>query len=371
MRILDRYVVKQVLPVWIWCLIVFIFMSCLIDLFEHLDEIIRFHIPMETVLAYYLNFVPFVFVRASPLALLLSAAFIASRLSRHQELLAMHASGTSLLRASVPFVFVGWLASLGVFIVNERIVPTTSAAYESIKREAFEAHKGKNTIENVAVIDTFNRLYHARTLDLGANELSNLTILEHDWHNHPTKSVYAQRAIWTTHGWLLLSGTISRLEPNGAMRGEPEPFVERLITYPVTPESFRQPEAHPETMRFGELRFLIARLKQVGFTHGGATALEDPTVRRYKVALVSKVMTPLMNLVVCLIAFAWSTPLQLRGNLRGLGLSLAWGLAYYVTVGIGEGLGKRGLLFLPAMLPALAPHAMAVWWSLRALRRTS
>jgi len=360
MRILDRYVVKQVLPVWIWCLIVFIFMSCLIDLFEHLEEIIRFRIPMETVLAYYLNFVPFVFVRASPLALLLSAAFIASRLSRHQELLAMNASGTSLLRASVPFVFVGWLASLSVFIVNERIVPTTSAAYESIKRETFEAHKGTNTMENVAVIDTFNRLYHARTLDLGANELSDLTILEHDWHNHPTKSVYAQRAIWTKHGWLLLYGNISRLEPNGAMRGEPEPFVERLITYPVTPESFRQPEAHPETMRFGQLRLLMSRLKQIGLTN----------VRRYEVELISKVATPLMNLVVCLIAFAWSTPLQLRGNLRGLGLSLAWGLAYYVTVGIGEGLGKRGLLFLPAMLPALAPHAMAVWWSLRAVRRT-
>jgi lipopolysaccharide export system permease protein len=361
MRILDRYVVKQVVPVWLWCLVVFMFMSCLIDLFEHLDEIIRFRIPMETVLAYYLNFLPFVFVRASPLALLLSAAFIASRLARHQELLAMNASGTSLLRAGVPFVFVGWLASLCVLAVNECLVPATSAAYEAIKREAFEAHKGRTTLENVAVIDVLNRLYHARTLDLGARELSNLTILEHDRRNRPTKSVYAQRAIWTKHGWLLLYGTISRLEPSGAMRGEPEPFVERLLTYPVTPESFRQPEAHPETMRFGQLRLLMDRLKQIGLT----------SVRRYEVELASKVLTPLMNLVVCLIAFAWSAPLQLRGNLRGLGLSLGWGLVYYVAVGMGEGLGKRGLLFLPAVLPVLAPHALAVWWSLRAVRRTA
>lgn len=361
MRILDRYVVRQVLPVWLWCLVVFMFMSCLIDLFEHLDEIIRFRIPFKTVLAYYLNFLPFVFVRASPLALLLSAAFIATRLSRHQELLAMHASGTSLLRASVPFVFVGWLASLCVFLVNERVVPITSAAYEAIKREAFETRKGTTTLENVAVIDTFNRLYHARTLDLDSQELSNLTILEHDWRNRPTKSVYAQRAIWTKHGWLLLYGTISRLEPNGAMRGEPEPFVERLITYPVTPESFRQPEAHPETMRFGQLRLLMGRFTQIGLTN----------VRRYEVELVSKVMTPLMNLVVCLIAFAWSTPLHLRSHLRGLGLSLGWGVAYYVAVGIGEGLGKSGMLFLPVFVTVLAPHALAVWWSLRALRRTT
>ena len=360
MRILDRYVAKQVLPVWLWCLFIFVFMSCLIDLFEHLDEIIRFKIAPQTVLAYYLNFVPFVFVRASPLALLLSAAFIASRLSRHQELLAMNASGTSLLRASIPFIFVGWIASLVVFVVNERVVPITSAAYERIRRESFEVHTGTGTLENVAMIDAFNRLYHARELDVVAKELSGLTILEHDLHNRPTKSLFAQRAVWTKHGWLLLYGTISRLEPNGAMRGEPESFVERLMTYPVTPESFRQPEAHPETMRFGELRLLMTRLKQIGLTN----------VRRYEVELISKVATPLMNLVVCLIAFAWSTPLKLRGNLRGLGLSLAWGLAYYVMVGIGEGMGKRGLLFLPALLPVLAPHALAVWWSLRAVRRT-
>ena len=360
MRILDRYVVKQILPVWIWCLIVFIFMSCLIDLFEHLDEIVRFHIPFAVVANYYLNFVPFIFVRASPLALLLSAAFVASRLSRHQELLAMNASGTSLLRASVPFLFVGWLASLCVFIVNERVVPTTSTRFEIIKREAFEAHKGRAKLENVAVIDTFNRLYHARQLDLAANELENLTILEHDLHNHPTKSLYAQRAIWTRHGWLLLYGTISRLEPNGAMRGEPEPFVERLITYPVTPESFRQPDAHPETMRFGQLRLLMTRMKQMGLTNQ----------RRYQVELISKVATPLMNFVVCLIAFAWSTPLQLRGNLRGLGLSLAWGMAYYVVVGIGEGIGKGGWLLMPALVPVITPHALAVWWSLRIVRRT-
>ena len=41
MRILDRYAVRQLVPVWLWCLCVFLFLSCVIDLFEHLDEILR------------------------------------------------------------------------------------------------------------------------------------------------------------------------------------------------------------------------------------------------------------------------------------------------------------------------------------------
>ena len=178
MRILDRYAVRQLLPVWIWCLTIFIFLSCLIDLFEHLDEILRYHVTGRTLVQYYANFVPFVFVRASPLALLLSAAFIASRLTRHQEFLAMNASGTSLLRASVPFLFVGWVASLCVFVVNDRVVPRTSQAYERLRQDIFRSRGATQVVENVAVMDSFNRLYHARELDRTAGELRDLTILE-------------------------------------------------------------------------------------------------------------------------------------------------------------------------------------------------
>ena len=362
MRILDRYAVRQLAPVWLWCLVVFLFLSCFIDLFEHLDEILRYHIPVKTIWDYYLNFLPLVFVRACPLALLLGASFVATRLSRYQEFLAMNASGTSLLRASVPFLFVGWLVSLGVFFVNDTIVPKTSAAYERIRQDAFRGRDEKNTIDNVAIMDHVNRLYHARELNIEEGELRDLTVLEHDWGNRPIKNLYASRAIWTKHGWLLLHGTIYRVGPRGNLKGEPEPFVERLIGYPVTVDSFTQPETRPENMRYGQLRQLILRLKQTGMGSG---------VRRYRVELISKLTLPLMNLVVCLIAFTGSTRPQLRGNLKGLGTSLGWGLLYYFGVGFAEGVGKKGVFGLPVMVAVWLPHVVAVWCCVRVLKRAA
>ena len=102
---------------------------------------------------------------------------------------------------------------------------------------------------------------------------------------------------------------------------------------------------------------MLVRLKQTGMD-----------VRRYSVELASKVTLPLMNLIVCLLAFAGSTQLTLRGNLKGLGISLAWGLAYYFLVGFWEGLGKRG--GVPVFFAVWAPHLIAVWWCLRVMRRT-
>ncbi|PIQ83543.1 MAG: hypothetical protein COV75_06905 [Candidatus Omnitrophica bacterium CG11_big_fil_rev_8_21_14_0_20_63_9] len=359
MRILDRYVAKQLLPVWVWCLAVFVFLSCLIDLFEHLDEIMRYHIPALTVARYYLHFMPIVFVRASPLALLLAGAFVASRLSRHQEFLAMNASGTSLLRASVPFVFVGWLASLCVFLVSDIVLPRSAGIYEQLRQEAFRADQ-EPVMENVAVIDSFNRIYHAQKFDLEARELWGVTILEHDRQNRPTSSISAERALWIPlHGWWLRNGRINRLGAKGAMRGDPQPFTERVFTYPVTPEQFSRPQTRPEMMRYGQLRLMITRLKQMGMD-----------VRRYSVELAAKVTTPLMNVVVCFLAFAGSTQLQLRGNLKGLGLSLGWGLLYYGGVATGQAMGKEGILWMPVLIAVWAPHAIAVWWGLRVLGQT-
>lgn len=270
----------------------------------------------------------------------------------------MNASGTSLLRAGVPFLFVGWLAALAVFAVNELVVPKADAAYEQIRQQAFRNQAESQVVENVAIMDVANRLYHARELDLSKRELRDLTVLEHDWHNRPVKSLRATRAIWTPHGWLLLYGTISRIGPKGLSQGSPESFVERLISYPVTLKSFMQAQSRPEVMRYGQLRQLIRRLKNSGMANA----------RRYAVELTAKVTYPLVNVVVCLIGFVGCTQPQLRGQLRGVGMSLGWGLLYYLAVGAFAGMAKDWPV--PIVLAMWAPHAAALWWCVRRLQQT-
>lgn len=359
MRILDRYVAWQLLPVWLWCTTVFLVLSSLVDLFGHLDEILRYHISTDVLVQYYLNFFPLVFVHAAPFALLLSTAFIAGRLARHSELLAVTASGTSLLRISIPFLFIGWCVSLGVFAVNERIIPHTSLIQERLQREVFREPRKESMVENVATMDSENRIYHARKLDTRRNRLYDLTVLEHDAMNHPIRNWHANQAIWTRHGWLLLYGTVYPLGDRGTLTSDPIPFVERLLPFPVTPQSFSEPQMRPEYLPFGQLRLFIERLKEMGVKN----------LKRYRVELVAKLSVPFINIVICLIAFAGSCAPSLRGSLKGLGISLGWGTLYYIVVHFSHAIAKAWPV--PLFLPLILPHALALGLCFRELRRIS
>ena len=353
MRTLDRYLARQLFPVWLWCMVVFLFISCLVDLFGHLDEILQYRVALPVLLQYYLNFLPIIFIRSCPLAMLFGTAFVATRLARYHEVLAMNAGGISLIRMSIPFLFIGWLISLLVFFVNERIVPRTSATFERLRQETFHGHFDQIHLENIAIMDDANRLYHARVFDSSRDELTDLTILEHDEHNHPKRSLYAHQAFYTPKGWLLRYGTVTRVDAQGALIGEPQPFFERLSALPVTPDSFKQSERNPDLLRIAQLRQLIYHLKRLGITN----------VRHYEVELAAKLAFPLMNLVICLIGFVGATTRHRRGHLQGLGISLLWGMAYYVGVAIGHGAGKDGLL--PALAAVWLPHLLATAWTVR------
>lgn len=355
MKIVDRYLIRQLIPVWVWCMLVFVLLSCLVDLFQHLDEIMRYQIPAALVLKYYLSFMPLVFVQASPLGVLLAAAFVAMRLVRYQELLAMNAGGISPAQACAPFLFVGWAIGLGVFAVSDQILPKTNVVYEQLRMEAFRAGQDEQRLESVATIDEQNRLYHARVLDVAARRVEELTVLEHGPDNRPQRTVYARRAIYSVEGWDLFEGTVTELGPGGELAGEPDPFAERRFSFPATLESFQQPTTQPQALSMSGLRRLIARFRKIGITN----------VRRYELELASRLSIPVTSVIICLIGFIGSTRRYTRGQLKGLGTSLAWGMAYYLFVAAGLGTGKQGMV--PVAAAVWGPHLVALWLCLREL----
>jgi len=92
MRILDRYILKSVLSIFLGCLLIFFFLYIIIDVFSHLDEILKQKVNIDVLFRYYISYLPIIFVQVSAIASLLSTLYTFGTLNRNNEIVAMRSS---------------------------------------------------------------------------------------------------------------------------------------------------------------------------------------------------------------------------------------------------------------------------------------
>ena len=122
-KILDRYIIRQFILVFLFGLLAFICIFIIIDMMEKLDDFIDAQAPTSIVLQYYAASIPDIVKLMIPVAVLLSALFVTGRLASQNELAAIKSSGTSLYRTMAPFLVVTVIICIFSFYLNGWVVP--------------------------------------------------------------------------------------------------------------------------------------------------------------------------------------------------------------------------------------------------------
>ena len=115
MRLLDRYLLRELLIPLCYCLGGFLIFWVAGDLFNQLGAFQQRHLLAGDVAEYYLVKAPEFLVLVAPIALLLALLYALSNHARHNELTAMRAAGASLERVCAPYFLVGLAFGLGSF----------------------------------------------------------------------------------------------------------------------------------------------------------------------------------------------------------------------------------------------------------------
>jgi lipopolysaccharide export system permease protein len=135
MRLLDRYLLRELLVPLAYCLCGFITFWVFFDLFTELNNFQSKKLHFGDIVEYYFVTLPEILVLIVPIALLLALLYALTNHARHHEITAIRAAGISLWRLCLPYFGVGVIASLGLFALNEFVVPDgTSAAEEILAR---------------------------------------------------------------------------------------------------------------------------------------------------------------------------------------------------------------------------------------------
>lgn len=350
MRLIDRYIIREVAGVFLFGVAVFTSLLLVNHLFFLARVTAEVGIAIRTSLELLLLRVPYLAAFALPMSMLLAALLAFGRLSDRNEISAMRTSGWSLSRIATPVLVVGALVTGLSLSLTEFVVPGTEARYRDLFAEAVQSPERRIQRDVLfrEPISGVESVFYARSLDMRDGTMWQVVITQF-LDGRPVRLIEAESARYGPGGWVLHNGILYLL---GGASGVTTRFDEMHVALRRTPEQMAAPRRDPAEMTIRELRRQIATLRAAG-----------ENVLRYAINLQLKLALPASSLIFALLA----VPLGLRphrsGRTTGLALTVLVLLGYYVAMSITVTLGERGQLapLLAAWIPNLGVAAAGVY----------
>jgi len=131
-RILDEYVVREFLGVFLLVLTGFVMLLLVFTFFEKIGDILRNHIALSMVGEYLVNLTPSMIYQITPLAVLIAVLVTFGVLNRNSEIVAMKATGISLYRLVVPIVSIAGIVAVSLFLFAQFYMPQANRRQEAL-----------------------------------------------------------------------------------------------------------------------------------------------------------------------------------------------------------------------------------------------
>lgn len=177
MRLLDRYLLRELAWPFIYCLAGLLVFWIGFDLLSELDEYRRRGLTNREIGLFYLWKSPEYLILLLPIVFLLSLLYAVNNHARHHELTAMRAAGISLWRAAAPYFAISLLLALALFYLNEFKVPPNTESAERLLRKN-DPNSDRNWHRNMTLKnDRDRRLWHADAYHHQSTEMKKPVLL--------------------------------------------------------------------------------------------------------------------------------------------------------------------------------------------------
>ncbi len=201
MRLLDRYLLRELLVPLGFCLSAFLLFLITGDLIADLGEFQKEKLHGPDIALYYLVRSPEFLVLVLPVGLLLALLYTLTNHARHNEITAMRAAGVSLWRVCLPYLIVGVVASLTLFALNEFFVPDSSDRADQIRKRrigAIDRYKVyKQGFDNAQA----GRSWYFGSYNLKTSEMLNSVVISTQRDGSRVYQ-YADRGVYSNAAWI-------------------------------------------------------------------------------------------------------------------------------------------------------------------------
>ncbi|NIM52542.1 MAG: LptF/LptG family permease [Gemmatimonadales bacterium] len=356
--ILDRYLLREWVKIFLAAAVGFPLFVILIELAEKLDDYLVRDLELGTIALAYLFSIPEKMVDVLPAAVLFGTVFSIGAMNRHSELAAAKASGLGVHRIVVP-VFVAAVLAAGLdLVIVELAPPATRRQLELLG--VLETRSQRNRYNFVYRAEA-GWVYTVRELTIDLRRMRHV-VLEREGSGtaYPSLAIQARRAQYSDSagGWTLADGRFRIMTDSlGELSFAFDSMRNRGLV--EDPAALLAEPKEPKEMRYAELGRYIDALERSG---GDG--------RRLRVDRALKVAVP----ATCIIIALFAAPLAVvgtgarQGGAFSIAVALGTTVVFLVLVQLSRTIAIGGALppTLAAWLPNMAFGTTGAWMLKRA-----
>jgi lipopolysaccharide export system permease protein len=356
-RLLDRYLLRELLVPLAYCLGGFLIFYVAFDLIFQINRFLDNRLLFWDIIEYYVVTLPELLVeQVLPVSLLLALLYATTNHSRHNELTAMRAAGIGLWRLAVPYLAVGALFGVAVFLIGEFWLPSASERAKVIlERRQTQSAQRDWLVRLYFYNEATHRGWDMGGFDRRTSEITNLTLTT-ALPNGSTRTVHAQWALYANGQWHLF-----KAESWDQASDAPVPTYTRSnallnLTLPETP-AWIHSEIKFNTLTVSD----AAKGPQLSIREIWDYLALHPRIEREKKAMLltqlqGRIAAPFTCLAVVLIALPFGARSGRHNVFVGVAGSIFICFAYFILQRISFGLGVG--MYLPPVLAAWLPNIL-------------
>ena len=358
MRIYSRYLLKEMLSIFLLSLLALLSIYLLVDFFSKVDNAMENQAGFLPLVFFLANQIPFVLGKFIPLALLLATMLALGGMAQYNEVVAFQAGGLSLVRLARPLVGAGLVLALVTFFVNNHLVPVTSLKADQIKNDVIRGDKEKNLYNLKSLwYAGAGGIYYFESLDPIKNSIEKALLYRFAGDRRLSQRLDIEKLVYSVEDKKWIGGKVKvrdfrfRDGFTDVAKFSNEENLELEIA--ETFEDFMVPRKEPDRMSLKELRSYIGKAKNAGLSH-----------IEYTVEIFNRILYPFSCPLMVLLAIPFSLASRRHGGAaRGVAISLMLGFSFWITLSLSLALGQGRLLgpLTAAILPYLIYGSFAVF----------
>ena len=349
--ILDRYLVRQFIPIFFVAVAMFTFVLLLIDLFTNLVRYLNYEVSFAEIMKISLYYVPKSLSYALPISLLFASAYTLGDLYARNELTSIFSSGIPFWRFSLSLVIIGLLASVFSFFFDDTIVIPTLRVKNELGRIALRQQTAENNSDIVIKARQGQLIYSVDYYDYTAQILNGVSIVEQDSQGAFVSLIRAPRATWNGEYWIFFNPILYYWD-DALLRSGPLPPTD---AYREQPDTFRRHAVRSGDLPAREGKLLVEDLKAAGLPFIEAQA---DYYHRYSFSTVS--------LIVMILSISMGGRFRKNILLMSLLASLSAAVVFYVMEMMTMMMAKLG--YIPTIVGAWFPVIVFIIVGLLLLR---